>query len=101
MRHLLQIMEDDAKNADFAKVIAGTTSLKQEKDTNAIVAGRALLKASQGEVLSPVEREALSEYAELLTTLLTIPNLRARLRDMQKMLKGQEEPKDDSKEDKE
>jgi hypothetical protein len=99
IRQILNTLTEAEKEVDLNKLIAGTALLKSEKSTNAIVAGRALIRASQGEVLSAAERKALSEYIDLFTTLLTIPNLRARLKDMQRMVSRKSKKDDDAKED--
>jgi len=98
IRQILNKLSEAEKEVDLSKLIAGTTMLKPEKGTNAIIAGRALIRASQGEVLSGAERKALEGYLELFTTLLTIPNLRARLRDMQKMV-SKKDSKDSKNDD--
>jgi len=97
IRSILNLFEDDSKEFDLAKVTAGTLSLKQEKDVNALIAGRGLMKAAQGEVLTSIERDALKGYIDLFTTMLAIPNLRARLRAMQTLLPKKEEPEKSSK----
>jgi len=86
---------------DFSKTVAGATSLKPDEDTNSLIASRGLIRASQGEVLTGAEREALSGYIELFTTIITTPSLRARLKNMQKLVasKDKKEPKDDSAKD--
>lgn len=108
VRQALQIIKEaDTKEFDFAKVAAGAKFIQPDKDVNAIIASRALIRASHGELLTPNEREALAEYLELFTTLLAIPNLRARLKNMQVLLKKSEsdsepepEPEDDSEKNK-
>jgi len=73
-------------------LIQGTKFLKSDSDTRSLIAARALIRASAGEVLTGPERNALKEYVELFSKLIMNPSLRVRMKEMQKMI----DPKDHS-----
>jgi len=93
VKKALQILKeaDDKKKPDFSKVHTGAQLLKPDDDVNAVIATRALLKASEGETLNEQERSALDQYIDLFITLLSVPNLRSHLKSMQNTLKRQAE----------
>jgi len=80
------VQESEGKDYKFSDVVAGAKIVQPEDDTNALVASRALIRAAAGEVLTGPEREALDAYIELFTTIITDNSLRARLKDMQRII---------------
>lgn len=99
--HSNEDISEASKDVNLSKTIAGAISLKPDEDTNALIASRGLVRAAAGELLTGPEREALKGYIELFTTIITTPNLRARLKDMQRTIKksadvekSQDEPKE-------
>ena len=72
------IKELDAQTAQGAKEI--------DPEASAAMAAIAIAKASKGQNLSKIERDALKDYVKLFEELLRNPSFRARLKDMQRLL---------------
>jgi len=72
------IRELDGLTAQGAKEI--------DPEQSAAIAAIAISKAAKGRNLSSIERDALKNYVKLFEELLKNPTLRARLKDMQRLL---------------